>query len=64
MSINIKNRKNKQEISSILEENKLSSHVITNPLTKEACEYQLHCGDLVIVLAQYEKVVIQALKKL
>ena len=64
MSINIKNRKNKQEISSILEENKLSSYVITNLLTKEAYEYQLHCGDLVIVLAQYEKVVIQALKKL
>jgi len=64
MSINIKNRKSNEEISRILEKNKLDSHVITNPLTKAACEYQLHTGDLVIVLAQYEKVVLQALKKL
>ena len=64
LSINIGHRKTKKEVEEIMLNNNLSSQVITNPIKKGDKDYKAQEGDLIIVLAQYESTLLEALKKL
>ena len=64
LSINVGNRRRKKETEEIVLKNNLSTQVITNPLKKSDKEYRVQEGDLIIVLAQYESTLLDALEKL
>ncbi len=64
LSINIENKKNKEKVEEIMKKYNLKNPIITNPFYESASNYRTHKDDLIIVLAQYEKTVIDALKKL
>jgi len=63
LSINIENHRSEKEIESIKKEYNLERGIITNPINKEERDYRTQPGDLLIVLAQYEKDV-QKVKKM
>jgi TRAP transporter TAXI family solute receptor len=64
LSINIENRRNKKEVITLMNENNLKRSNITNPFIEEEVNYKTHSGDLLIVLAQYEKKVMEAIFQL
>lgn len=64
MSINIENHREKEEFEQIMKKNNLTRSIITNPIHEAELKYRTNPGDLLIVLAQYEKTVLNALKKI
>jgi len=64
LSINVENKKTKMETERIMKKYDLENPVITNPFRDSETKYTTHENDLIIVLAQYEKIVLDALKKL
>jgi len=63
LSINIENHRAEEEIEKLKEKYNLKRTVITNPIHEEELNYHTHPGDLLIVLAQYEKNVQDVKKK-
>ena len=64
LSINVENKKSKAQTEEIMKKFNLKNPVITNPFNDSSSKYRTHENDLIIVLAQYEKIVVDALKKL
>ena len=64
ISINVVNHRDKNEAEERKKELGLSRGVITNPIRPEEINYKTHPQDLLIVLAQNEKVVEQGIKQL
>lgn len=64
LSISLENHRSKEEVRNIMAEYNLKRGVITNPISEEEINYKTQPGDILIVLAQYEKDVTRALKKI
>lgn len=64
LSISIFKREDPNETSAFLKTHNLSRRVITNPIDTDELRYRTQPGDSLIVLAQYEDVIVEALKKL
>ena len=64
LSINVEYKRTKAQAEEIMQKYRLKGPVITNPYYEAAKMYRVQEGDLLIVLAQYEKDVLAALKKL
>ena len=64
LSINVEYKKSKTQVEKIMREYSLKGPVITNPFYEGAAKYRAQENDLIIVLAQYEKDVEDAIKKL
>ncbi|MFQ5632126.1 MAG: hypothetical protein ACE5I1_25435, partial [bacterium] len=64
LSISLENRRDKKAIAALQEKHHLTRAVITNPILEEEMSYRTHPGDILIVLAQYEKAIDSALKKI
>ena len=62
LSINVENHRSEQDIEKIKKEFNLERGIITNPFNDAEKAYRTRPGDLLIVLAQYEKTV-QRVKK-
>lgn len=62
LSISVENHRAKREVKEICKKYGLKRTVITNPISKEEIEYKTQAGDILIVLAQYEKSIDQAIK--
>jgi len=62
LSISIGNHKSRKELIVIQEKYGLKRTVITNPISENELNYKTKTGDVLIVLAQYEKTVQNALK--
>ena len=63
LSINVGYKKSKDEVQRIVKEHDLDDAIITNPFEESECAYKVSKGDLLIVLAQYQNVVDDALKR-
>lgn len=64
LSINIGYHRSQEETDVLKKEYTLSRDVITNPINPKENAYLLHEGDMLIVLAQYEQTVLDAVEKL
>lgn len=64
LSISIGNHKSRKEVKKIKEKYQLERTVLTNPILENELKYQTQPDDILIVLAQYEKTVQEALKAL
>ncbi len=64
LSICIENHRDRENVEQIKARCNLKRGVITNPLDDAECNYQTQIGDTLILLAQYEKTVDQAIKSL
>lgn len=64
LSINIEYHRNANEIDDIKQRYRLKRGVITNPINDAENNYKIQIGDKLIVLAQYEEIVIKAIEKL
>ncbi|KAA3609656.1 MAG: hypothetical protein DWQ05_22245 [Calditrichaeota bacterium] len=64
LSISLENRRDKNAIAALQEKYHLTRAVITNPILEVEMNYRTHPGDILIVLAQYEKVIDNALEKI
>ena len=64
LSINVGYKKDLIEQQKIVKQYNLDDPIITNPFKENECSYRLKVGDLIIVLAQYEKTLTDALEKL
>jgi len=62
LSINIENHREKSQVKKIMERYNLKRSVLTNPIHKEENEYKTNVDDNLIVLAQYEETITNALK--
>ena len=61
LSISLENHRDKSVILSLLDKHHLKRAVITNPILHDEINYRTNPGDILIVLAQYEKVIDKAL---
>jgi len=64
LSINIAHHRNAEKTQEIKDRYGLNREVITNPITTAENNYQIQPGGVLIVLAQYEQVVLDAVKRL
>jgi hypothetical protein len=64
LSINIAHHRSKEDIESIKEKYGLKREVITNPISEAENSYQIQVGGVLIVLAQYEQVVLDVMNAL
>ena len=64
LSINLENHRSKDAVAKIQAQHNLKRGVITNPLLREETDYRTQAGDLLIVLAQYERTVDDAVKRI
>ncbi len=64
LSINIESRRTKQEVNDIVAKFSLLGSLITNPTRKNEQEYKVQNNDILIVLAHYEKDILEAQKNL
>lgn len=64
LGISIGNHKSRKEIRAIQEKLNLNRTVLTNPITEREINYETQPGDLLIVLAQYESTIQEALSDL
>lgn len=62
MGINLKNRRSEKKLQKKLKKHGLDNHLITNPFTESTKKYEVEEGDLLIVLAQNEKLLVNSLK--
>jgi voltage-gated potassium channel len=64
LSINTGFKKSKEEIEETVKKYDLDDPIITNPFKKSECDYKVRERDLLIVLAQYQSIVDEALEKI
>lgn len=64
LSINIEYHRDENEINDIKTKYKLDRGVITNPINNAENNYEIQIGDKLIVLAQYEEIVLDTVAKL
>jgi len=64
LSINIAYHRTSSEVNELRFKYKLRREVITNPITDSENNYKIQAGDMLIVLAQYEKTVLDAIEKM
>lgn len=64
LSINIGYHRSHDEVEALKKECGLNRNVITNPINEEENSYRLREGGMLIVLAQVEKIVLNAVEKL
>ena len=64
LSINIAYHRSQEEAEKIKKEHGLTRDVITNPINKAENEYKIQEGGMLIVLAQYEQTVLDAIEKM
>jgi hypothetical protein len=64
LSINIESRRSDDEVQGIMKKFGLSRFVITNPIKKLEQEYKIQDQDTLIVLARYEKDLVEAQKRI
>lgn len=64
LGISIGNHKSRKEVRAIQEKLKLERTVLTNPITEREINYKTQADDLLIVLAQYESKIQEALNEL
>ena len=64
LSINIGYHRSRHRIDEVKQKYGIDREIITNPINREENSYPLHDGDILIVLAQYEQTVLDAIEKL
>ena len=64
LSINIEGQRADKEVREIMERHQLSRKVITNPIDIHEQEYKVQPSDTLIVLARYEKDILEARKNI
>jgi voltage-gated potassium channel len=64
LSINIAYHRTADEVEKLKYEQMLERDVITNPINKVENDYRIRSGDMLIVLAQYEQKVLEAVEAL
>jgi len=64
LAINVGYKKSREEETQIIKKYNLDDSVITNPFKDSECNYKVNIGDLLIVLAQYETKIDEAINKI